>query len=116
MLRNIPRPRFPRRRHTLLTHHGLFANGAAVIKAREFAETVGVNGVAAGQVLGGLATTKHVFAADGTVVLVLVLEALVGGKDRDGNAHAALVAVAKGFAAPDAAETAFFAVKGLFGL
>lgn len=115
MFGNIPGPGLPGRRHGLLTDHRLFANRTTVIKAGQFAEAVGVNRVTTGKVLRRLATAKHVLAADGTVVLVLVFEALVRLEYRDRNAHAAFVAVTKGFHTADTAETALNAVKGLLG-
>jgi hypothetical protein len=113
---NVARSRFPRGGHALLTDDSLFANGAAVIKAGEFPETVGVNGVSAGQVLWALARREHVFATDGATVFVLVLEALVRVKDSGRNAHTTFVAVAEGFHAADAAKAAEVAMKRLFGL
>lgn len=77
VLRNVPRAGFPRRRHALLAHDRFLANRAAVVESCEFSKAVRVNRVAAGQILGRLARGEHVFAADWTVVLVLVLEALV---------------------------------------
>jgi hypothetical protein len=55
------------------------------------------------------------FAATGKtyVVLVLVAEALVRVEDRDGNAHAALVAVPECLDAPHATEPAQVAVERL---
>ncbi len=91
VLGNVPGAGFPRGRHALLTDDGLLANGAAIIKASQFAEAMGVNGVPARQILRTLSTAKHIFTADGTIVLVLVLEALVAFKDANADAHAALV-------------------------
>jgi hypothetical protein len=116
MFRNIPSAGFPGGRHTLLTDNCLFTDRATVVKPREFPETMGVNRVSARQVLRRLTRGEHVLTADGTVVLVLVLEALVGIKDTDRNAHATLVAVAKGFDASNAAKPTLNAMKGLFGL
>jgi hypothetical protein len=116
VLGNVSSAGFPSSRHTLLTHDCLFTDRATVIESREFPETVGVNGVSARQVLWRLPRGEHVLAADGTVVLVLVLEALMGIKDADRNAHATLLAVAKGFHAPNAAKPALNAMKGLLGL
>ena len=108
---DVPRAGGPRGRHGLLADDGLLAYGAAVVEAGELAEAVGVDGVAAGQVLGRLAGGEHVFAAHGTVVLVLVLHAVVIVVDVDRDAHAAPVAVAERFATADAAEAAVFAVE-----
>jgi hypothetical protein len=83
MFRYIPCPSLPGRCHALLTHDCLLANGATVVKAGQFAKTVGVNGVTARQILRRLTGREHVFATDGAVVLVLVLEALVSVKDTD---------------------------------
>ena len=48
---NVTRTGLPRCCHALLGHDSLFANGAPVVKAGELAEAVGVNGMAAWQVL-----------------------------------------------------------------
>lgn len=116
MLGNITSSCFPGRCHGLLTHNCLLANGATVVEACELAKAVCVNGVSTGQILRRLATAKHVFATNGTVVLVLVLEALVRLKDRDGYAHATLVAVAKSFHSTHTAETTLYTMEGFFGL
>lgn len=115
MFRNVSRPGLPGCRHGLLGNDCLFANGAAIIKSSQFAEAVGMNGVAAGQVLRRLARGEHIFSTDGTVVLVLVLEALVGVKDADRDAHAALIAMPKGLSTTHAAESTFVAMKGFLG-
>jgi hypothetical protein len=73
---NISRPSFPGRCHALLGHHRLFTNRAAIIEAGEFAKAVRVNGVTAWQILRRLAGSEHIFAADWTIILVLVLEAV----------------------------------------
>jgi hypothetical protein len=116
MLRNVPSAGLPGCRHTLLTHDSLFTDRATVVESREFPETVGVNSVSARQVLRRLTRREHVLATNGTVVLVLVLEALMGIKDADRNAHATLLAVAKGFNAPNTAKPTLNAMKGLLGL
>eukprot|EP00977_Amphora_coffeiformis_P029834 scaffold42983_cov176-Amphora_coffeaeformis.AAC.5 len=77
---------------------------------------MGVNGVSTGQILRRLATTEHVFTTNGAIVLILVLETLVRLKNRDGDAHAALVAVAEGFHATYTAESTLYAMKRFFGL
>ena len=100
----------------MLTNDRLFANGASIVKTGQFTKAMGVNGVSARQILGRLATAKHVFAANGAVVFVLVLEALVRLKDRDGNAHAAFIAVAKGFNSTHTAKTTLYAMKRFLGL
>ena len=116
VFRDITSPGFPSSCHRLLTNNSLFTNGATVVKARKFSKAVGVNGVSAGQILRRLATAEHVFTANWTIVFILVLEALVRLKDRDGNAHAALVAVAEGFDTAHTAESTLHTMKGLFGL
>jgi len=63
-----------------------------------------------------LATTKHIFATNGAVVFVLVFETLVGLKDGDRDAHAALVAVAKRFHTTHTTESTLHTMKRLFGL
>ena len=72
---------------------------------------MGMNGMSAGQVLRRLSRGKHVFSADGAVVLVLILEALVGIKDTDGDAHATLVAMTEGFDTAHAAEPTAVAME-----
>jgi len=116
MFGNVTSPGLPGRRHALLTHHRLFANRATVIKASQFSEAVCMYGMATRQVLRRLARREHVFAADRTVVLVLVLEALVRVKDTDRDAHAAFATMTESFDATDAAKAALLAMKGLFGL
>jgi hypothetical protein len=54
--------------------------------------------------------------ADGAIVLILVLEALVVVKDCDGNAHAAFVAVAERLYTTDAAKSTLDTMKGFLGL
>ena len=71
--------------------------------------------MSAGQVLRRLAAAKHVLATHGTIILVLVLEALVRLEDAHGNAHTALVAVAKVFRTADAAKAALLAMEGFLG-
>ena len=44
---NIAGPGLPRRGHTLLTDDRFLTNRTAVIKARQFTEAMGVNGVTA---------------------------------------------------------------------
>jgi hypothetical protein len=116
MFGNISRPGFPRGRHALLRDDRLFANGTTIIKASEFAKTVGMNRMSTWQILWRLAGRKHVFAADGAIVLVLVLEALMRIKDTYRNAHAAFLAMPKGVDATDAAKATLRAMKGFFGL
>lgn len=95
MIGNVPSPGFPGGSHALLTDDRLFTDRAAIVKAGEFAKAMCVNGVTTREVLGRLAGREHVLAADRTVVLVLVFEALVGFKDTDGDTHAAFLAVSK---------------------
>jgi hypothetical protein len=116
MFGNVPGARFPCGGHALLADDRLFANGAAIIKAGKLAKTVCVNGVSAGKILGRLSAGKHVFATHRAVVLVLVAKALMGVEDTDGDAHAALAAVAKGFDASDATKAALSAMEGLLRL
>jgi hypothetical protein len=75
-----------------------------------------MNGVSAGQVLRRLSRGKHIFSTNGTIVFVLVFQALMCFKDRDGNAHAALVTVTKGFHTAHAAETTLITMEGLLTL
>lgn len=65
---DVPGAGGPSSRHGLLTDDGLLADGAAVVKSGQLAEAVGVDGVAAGQILGRLAGGEHILAADGTIV------------------------------------------------
>ena len=116
MFRNISRTRFPGGCHTLLRDHRLFANGTTIIKARQFSETMGMDGMATGQILGRLPRREHVFTADGTVVLVLVLEALVCIEDTDRDAHTTFIAVAEGFHSSHTTETTAVAMEGLLPL
>ena len=116
MFGNVSGAGFPSRRHALLTHHRLFANWAAVIKASQFSEAMRMNGMSARQVLRRLTRRKHVFTAHRTVVLVLVLEALVCVKDAHRNAHTAFAAMAESFDTSDTAKATLLTVKGLFGL
>jgi hypothetical protein len=116
MLGNIARPGFPSRRHTLLAHNRLFTDWAAIIKACQLSKAVCMNGMSTGQILRRLSGREHVLSTNRAVVLVLVSEALMRIKDTDGDAHAALGAMTKGFYSTDTAETTLIAVKGFFGL
>lgn len=116
MLGNVPSPGFPSRCHALLTDDRLLADGAPIIKAGKFSETVRMNGVSAGQILRRLARREHVFAAYRTVVLVLVLEALMRTVDADRDAHAALIAMPKGLHSTHPAKATLRTMKGLFRL
>ena len=113
---NVSSTRFPGSRHALLGDNRLFANGTAVIKAGKLAEAMCVNGMTAWKILWRLAGGKHVFAADGTVILVLILEAVVAFKDMNTNAHAALVTVTEVFGATNATKATLIAVKGFLRL
>lgn len=75
-----------------------------------------VNGMATGKILWTLAGGKHVFATDGAIVLVLVLEAIVRCKDCNANAHGALFAVTKILLTANATKATVFAMKGFFRL
>ena len=75
-----------------------------------------MDGVAAGQILGRLAGGEHILAADGTVVLVLILHAVVIVINVDRDAHAAPVAVAEGLATADPTKAAVGAVEGTLAL
>jgi hypothetical protein len=77
---------------------------------------MGMNSVTAGQVLRRLSRGKHIFSTNGAVVFVFVFQALMCFKDRDGNAHAALVTVTKRFHSTHAAETTLITMEGLFTL
>ena len=74
-----------------------------------------VNGVTAWQILWRLARGKHIFAADRTVVLVLVLEAVVAMEDIDADTHATFPAMSEGLYATNSAETTFIAMEGFLG-
>ena len=116
VFRNVPRTGFPSRRHALLAHYSLFANRTAVVESGKFAKAMGMNGVAAGKILRGLARGEHVFSAHGTIVLIFVLEAMVRFKDTDRDAHAALGAVTKGFLTSHTTKSTLAAVKGFLCL
>lgn len=77
---------------------------------------MGVDGVAAGEILGRLSRRKHIFTADGTIVFVLVLEALVCIEDTDRDAHTAFIAMAESFYASHTAETTAVTMKGFLAL
>ena len=113
---DIPGSCLPGRCHGLLTNNRLFANGASVIEPRQLPKAMSVNGVSTRQILGRLATAEHVFTAYGAVVFILVLEALMRLKDRDRDAHAAFVAMAKRLDPSHTAKATLHAVKRLFGL
>jgi hypothetical protein len=65
---DVPGAGGPRGRHGLLTDDGLLADGAAVVETGQLAEAVGVDGVAAGQILRRLAGGEHILAANRTIV------------------------------------------------
>ena len=111
---NVPRSRFPGSGHTLLADNRLFANGASIVKAGKFSEAVRVDSMAAREVLRRLSRRKHVFAADGAVVLVLVLKALVCFKDRRRYAHAALAAVTERLHPTHSTKSTLVAMKRFF--
>jgi hypothetical protein len=113
MLCDISGACFPGSSHGLLGHHRLFANGASVIKAGEFAEAMSMNRMTARQILGRLPGREHIFSADRAIVLVFVLETLVSVKNTDRNTHAAFVAVPEGIDASNAAKATLHAVKRL---
>ena len=113
---NIAGPCFPGRGHALLTDDGFLTNGTAIIKTSEFTKAMRVNGMTARQVLGRLTRGEHIFSADGTIVFVFVFEALMRLKDGDGNAHAAFIAVSKGFYSTDPTKSTLYTMKRLFGL
>ena len=76
---------------------------------------MGVNSVSARQILWRLPRGKHILSTDGTVVFVLVLEALMRIKHTNRNAHTTLIAVTKGIPSAHTAETTLIAVEWLFG-
>lgn len=116
LLCNITSTSFPCCRHALLRHDSLFANGTAIIKARQLAEAVSMNGVSTRKVLRTLTRGKHILATDGTVVLVLSLEAIVRLKDMHTDTHAALAAMTEVLCATDATKATFCTMKRLFAL
>ena len=62
-----------------------------------------------------LSRGEHVFATNGTIVLILVFEALVCIKDANRYAHTALIAVPEDFGATDSTKAALIAVEGFLG-
>lgn len=115
LLGNIPCPRLPGGCHGLLRHDRLLANWTTIIKAGQLTEAMGMNRVATRQILRRLTRGKHVFAADWTIVLVLVLEAIVRVEDVNRNAHAALATMSERLNTADAAKATFVAVKRFLG-
>jgi hypothetical protein len=89
--------------YTLLAHDRLYRSGNGAVESRELRKQW-AEWRPQRQVLWRL-RGEHVLA-DGTVVLAICPEALVGIKDADRNAHATLLAVAKGFNAPQRGKTA----------
>lgn len=116
LLRNITSTSFPCCRHALGRHDSFLADWTTIIKAGKLTETMRMNRMTAGQVLRRLARGKHVFATDGTIVLVLVLEAIVRTEHMDANAHATFVAVTKGLLTSNATKATVLTMKGLFRL
>jgi hypothetical protein len=68
------------------------------------------------QVLRRLTRRKHIFSTDRTIVFVLVLEALVGIKDADGNTHTTLIAMTEGINTAYTAKSTLSAMKRFLGL
>jgi hypothetical protein len=97
-----------------LTDNSLFADGTAIVESSQLAKAVCMNGMAAWQVLGRLTRAEHVFTTHGTVVLVLVLEAVVCVVYTDTDAHAAFMAMTKVLGATDTAKATVVAMKRLF--
>jgi hypothetical protein len=112
VLRNISSPCFPGCGHALLRHHGLFTDGAPIIKSSQFTEAMGMNGMPTGQILRRLPGGEHIFAANGTIVLVFVLEALVCIEDTHRDTHATFIAVAERFHSSHTAESTAVAMEG----
>jgi hypothetical protein len=104
--------RTPRRFHLFRRLGRLFTNGTARIKGGELLETVPMDRVSTGHFVRGVTTGKQIFLTDGTIRVVLALLAVVVVKEFGINAHAAIVAVAKIFAAADPAKAAVAAVVG----
>ena len=75
-----------------------------------------VDGMTTREILGRLPRRKHIFTADGAIVFVLVLEALVCIEDTDRDAHTAFITMAKGFHASHTAETTAVTMKGFLAL
>ena len=75
-----------------------------------------MNGMPTGQILWRLSRGEHVFSTDGTIVLVLVFEALMSVKDTNRNAHAAFVAMAERFHPSDTAKSTSVAVEWFLAL
>jgi hypothetical protein len=112
MFGNISGSCFPGCCHALLRDHGLFTDGAPIIKSSQFTEAMGMNGMSTRQILRRLPGGEHIFAANGTIVLVLVLEALVCIEDTHRDTHAAFIAVAECFHSSHTTKSAAVAMKG----
>lgn len=111
---NVPCSGLPGCCHGLLRNYSLLADGAAIIEASKLAETMCVDGMTTGQILGRLTRGKHVLAADRTVVLVLVLKTVVTDEDIGADTHATLATMSEGFCSTDSTETTFVAVERFF--
>jgi hypothetical protein len=112
MFRNISSACFPGCRHALLRHHGLFTDGASVVKSGQFTEAMGMNCMSTGQILRRLPGGEHIFPANGTIVLVLVLETLMRVENTHRDTHATFIAVAECFHSSHTAESTAVAMEG----
>jgi hypothetical protein len=97
----------------LLRNYRFLANGASVVEASELSEAMSMNSMPARQILRRLTTAEHVLSTHRTVVLVFITKTIVGVVDMDTNAHAALLAVPKGFDATHTAKATLRTVEGL---
>jgi len=100
----------------LLRDDGFLANGTTVIETGKLSEAVGMDRMAAWQILWRLTRRKHVFSADGTVVFILVLEAPMGFENINRNTHTTFRAMTEVFLATDSAEAALVTMERFFGL
>ena len=104
----------PRRLHPLVRFGRLLADGTAGIMGGQLTEAVPVDGVAAGHLVRGRAGAEQILLADGTILHVLADLAVVLGKERGVDAHAAVIAVAEVFGPTDTTEAALCTVVGTF--
>ena len=94
----------PCRGHLLVRFSSLLTYGAASVERRELSETVPVDGMAAGHLVGGRAGAKEVLLANGTVGHVLARLAVVIVEEEGVNAHATVMTVLEVLPATDSAE------------
>ena len=101
--------------HGLLTDDSLFANGTSIIKRRKFPETMGMNGMTAGQILRRLSGRKHILPTHRTIILILVFHTIMIVIHTHTYAHTAMLTMSKILPSTHSTKSTIWAMKWLFG-